>query len=54
MDEHYDINDAREQMLHDHNMHTESNLGDRLEKWTNIRNTKSQYRKQLRNFVKVC
>jgi hypothetical protein len=32
---------------------TQSNQGNRLEEWTNIRNTKSQYRKQLRNFLKV-
>ena len=27
--------------------------GNRLEEWTNIRNTKTQYNKQLRNFLKV-
>jgi len=27
--------------------------GNRLEEWTNIRNTKNQYPKQLRNFLKV-
>ena len=33
--------------------HTQPNLGNRLEEWTNIRNTKSQYTKKLRNFLKV-
>ena len=32
---------------------THSNPGGRLEEWTNIRNTKNQYSKQLRNFLKV-
>jgi hypothetical protein len=30
-----------------------SNPEKRLEEWTNIRNTKTQYSKQLRNFLKV-
>ena len=32
---------------------THSNPGDRLEEWLNARNTKAQYTKQLRNFLKV-
>ena len=32
---------------------TQSNLGGQLEEWTNVRNTKNQYSKQLRNFLKV-
>jgi len=30
------------------------NTGVRLEGWTNARNSKKQYRNQLRNFSKVC
>lgn len=32
---------------------TQPNSDDRLEEWTNTRNTKNQYCKQLRNFLKV-
>ena len=32
---------------------TKSNPGECLEEWSNLRNTKAQYSKQLRNFLKV-
>ena len=56
MDEHYDFSDASEQMsLHHQGKITLTNLnpGNQLEEWTNVRNTKNQYNKQLHNFLKV-
>ena len=56
MDEHYDLHYAREWMSKGQkkgHSHTQPNLGNQLEEWTNVRNTKSQYTKQLRNFLKV-
>lgn len=54
MDEHYDFSDACEWIYHKAKKTlTQSNLDSRLEEWTNIRNTKNQYSKQLRNFLKV-
>ena len=32
---------------------TQYNPDDQLEEWINVQNTKSQYSKQLRNFLKV-
>ena len=53
MDEHYNFDDAREWSIRAKKKFTQSNPGDRLEEWTDVRNTKSKYGKQLRNFLKV-
>jgi hypothetical protein len=56
MDEHYNFGDARERTVNivsPKKSPTQSHPGDQLEEWTDVRNTKGQYRKQLRNFLKV-
>ena len=53
MDEHYDFDNASEWTPKGPKRLTQHNPGDRLEEWTNIRNSKKQYGKQLRNFLKV-
>src|ERR1700728_1084003 len=45
------VSDIRKRKTHTHN--TLSDSVDRLEEWTNVRNTKRQYSKQLRNLLKV-
>ena len=54
MDEHYDFEFARKWTYKAIKTPNQSNLGGQLEEWTNVRNTKNQYSKQLRNFLKVC
>ena len=53
MDEHYDFEFARKWTYKAKKTPNQSNLGGQLEEWTNIRNTKNQYSKQLPNFLKV-
>ena len=53
MDDHYDLDDACEPTSPGEKDTYLINPGKRLEEWTNTRNTKNQYNKQLRNFLKV-
>ena len=55
MDQYYDFEDAREwNVVQTWTLNLKDDTGVRLEGWTSARNSKNRYRKQLRNFSKVC